>query len=150
MALYKPLVRLTNGQISQLPPGDTLEAPSTEVDIITLANAEASPVSPTKAVYKTGTTNQFMLAIATTAASAKVIGFTKETIANGTSGFVQTDGVIGGFVGLVPGTEYFLSPTVAGEITATPPSTLGQYSAKVGTAVSSTELEISISLTIQL
>lgn len=149
MALVKPLV-LVNGQIQQIQAGDVLNTVTTEVDIITLANATGASAAIGKAVYKTGTGNQFQLALGASGTQARVIGFCREVIPDGVAGYVQTDGVLGGFVGLVTGSEYYLSPTVAGDLTTTPPTTPGQYLARIGSAISSTELEITIVPTILL
>ena len=57
---------------------------------------------------------------------------------------VQTDGELTGFVGLVPGAVYYLSPTVVGAITNIPPVAGGQVVQKVGQAKDATTLLINL------
>lgn len=77
------------------------------------------------------------------------------SIAVGQSGMMITDGVMeattaewdfitGGSGGLTFGTAYFLSPTTAGKMVSAAPSTTGQYLVRIGTALSATVLEVSI------
>jgi hypothetical protein len=77
------------------------------------------------------------------------------SIAAGATGSIITDGtlvastgqwdaVAGTTGGLAFGTEYFLDPTTAGMLTATPPTSVGQCNTLVGMAISSTELELRI------
>ena len=51
---------------------------------------------------------------------------------------------------LIPGTAYFLSATLAGGITRTPPATPGQWVAPVGHAVAPTVLHVTIGATVKL
>jgi hypothetical protein len=62
----------------------------------------------------------------------------------------QWDAVAGTTGGLAFGTIYFLDPTTAGKITSTPPTTVGQCVVVIGTALSTTELELAISQPILL
>lgn len=149
MALVKPIKLLPDGNFGEFGAGDIVDAPSTEVDLITLVNGETVDMPAGSAVYKTGTGNICLLARADSQAASRVIGFAKTLIAANVSGYIQTDGIVGGFTGLTIGARYFLSPITAGAITTTCPTAAGQIVAPVGTAISATELEISIQPTIQ-
>lgn len=72
--------------------------------------------------------------------TARVAGIALATTTVGNPIVVQVDGVVSGFVGLTFNTIYYLSPTIAGAITATAPSTVGQYVQPVGYALSSSKL----------
>lgn len=80
------------------------------------------------------------LAIATSEAASDVVGAALADISSGAVGEFQTHGVIPGFTGLTEGTLYFLSASTAGAITATAPSSVGEYVVPLGVAVSATEL----------
>lgn len=70
------------------------------------------------------------LAKADTAANAEAIGMVT-TVTSSSVFVITTDGYVptsAGITGLVDGTTYYLSPTTAGALTATPPTTLGQIS----------------------
>lgn len=68
-------------------------------------------------------------------------GFALAAITATASGLIYVEGTITGLSGLTPGARYFLSDSVAGGITLTPPSSgAGKISQEVGTAVSATEL----------
>jgi hypothetical protein len=54
----------------------------------------------------------------------------------------QWDAVTGGSGGLVANTVYYLDAATAGKLTATAPTTAGQYVVEVGMALSTTELLI--------
>lgn len=150
MASQKPLVIIA-GQIQQIPAGDTLSAASAEVDVVVLT-AAATVVKGCPVYISTAAT--FNKANAAASGSAKVIGFAAAGITISTTGSIQTDGVLACTTGewdavasttggLAAGTEYYLAAT-AGLISSTAPSGSGSYVVKVGTALSTTELEISI------
>lgn len=63
------------------------------------------------------------------------IGFAITTAATGTTVYVQTDGIVGGFTGLFKGADYYVSDTVG-----TIATTTGTYDVFVGTAISATEI----------
>lgn len=54
----------------------------------------------------------------------------------------EWDALTGQVGGLTPGSVYYLSPSTAGEIQTTPPAVTGQFSVKVGKAVTPTILDI--------
>lgn len=146
-----PLV-LNNGEIQQLQAGDTLNAPITQAVQVS-QTADATTVAG-NIVYTT-TADHFGLAKADAAGTSKPLGFATAGIASSASGIIQTDGILaltttqwdavaGTTGGLTAGTDYYLDPATAGKITATAPSTTGQYVVKVGRALSTTELDIRI------
>lgn len=151
MAQHKPLV-LIGGQPQQMPSGDTLAATSMEVDVIAAINGNAGALTVGTPVYVSaaGTVDK---ASAGAVGTTRVLGLVKApSIATTATGLIQTDGTLtalttdwdviaGTSGGLTPGAMYFLSAT-AGEITATPPASAGQYVMSLGLALSSTELEI--------
>jgi hypothetical protein len=91
-----------------------------------------------------------------------VIGLVSDVnIANGANGSImiggifiattaQWDAVTGDIGGLVTGSRYYLSAATAGLLTATPPSTIGQYIEPIGYALNTTHLKISIEPYIKL
>lgn len=151
MAVQKPLV-IIDGQIQQIPSGDTLSSASSEVDVVSMTNANAGSIVIGTPVYVSaaGSVNK---ANAAASGTTKVLGLVKDaSISAAASGFIQTDGILsattgqwdavaGTTGGLTAGTIYYLS-TTAGLLSSTAPSGSGQYVMKVGMALSTTELEI--------
>jgi len=75
---------------------------------------------------------------ADSAANAEVVGMVS-VVGAGTDDFTLLNlGYVSGLSGLTANTEYFLSPTTAGAITATEPSTIGQVSKPLLLATSTT------------
>ncbi len=160
MSARKPLV-IVNGQIQQLQAGDTLDAMSSEVDIVSKTNGNASPIVICTPVYVKvdGTVD---MAKADASGTVQVLGLVKDTsIAASASGAIQTDGVLvattgqwdtvaGTTGGLTAGTVYYVDPSTAGKLTATAPTTTGQFVVRVGLALSTTELDISTTAPIKL
>ena len=154
MPARKPLV-LVDGLIRQLPPGDTVDAASSEVDVISLTNAGAAAAPIGSPVYVSAA-NNFALARANAGATARPIALVRDaSIAQSAAGFVQTDGVLeattaqwdavtGQTGGLTPGSVYFLSAATAGRLTTTAPTTSGEYVVRMGIAISTTGMEITI------
>lgn len=155
MALKKPLV-LNNGEIEQLQSGDTLDAPQSGGDVVSLTNDEAGPVVICTAVYIDAVTG-FKKAKADASATADAIGLVAKSpnISNGASGEVMVNGVMkattaqwdavtGQVGGLTFNEAYFLSPATAGLITVTEPSTVGQYVVYLGRAISTVEMMINV------
>lgn len=95
-------------------------------------------------------------------ATSKLIGLVYDSsIAAGANGSIaqggiltgstaQWDAVAGTSGGLAVGAFYFLDATNPGKLTATPPTTAGQVNVCIGSAMSSTELEVDIELPILL
>jgi tartrate dehydratase beta subunit/fumarate hydratase class I family protein len=75
-------------------------------------------------VYLSGTT--YTLAQADDIMSSEVVGIVS-AVADADNFTLQFMGYISGLSGLVAGEAYFISPTVAGTITSTAPSTVGQF-----------------------
>ncbi len=160
MASRKPLV-INNGQIQQIQSGDVLDAVISEVDLVSLTNNNAGSIVIGMPVYSADA-DDVDKAQANAVGTTEVIGLVQETsIATTASGFIQTDGVLsatttewdavaGTTGGLTPGAIYFLSSATAGELTETAPTTAGQFVLRVGKALSTTEMEISISQPIKL
>lgn len=160
MAIRRPLV-IVDGRPRQLPAGDTLDAPTTESDSIELVNGGAATLAVGTPIYISAS-GEFSAARANAFATVGVVGLVSSpTIAAASSGFVQTDGVLSGTTaqwdaitgdvgGLVPGQVYFLDAATAGRLTATPPSTVGQFVLQVGRALSETDFEITITIPIEL
>lgn len=151
MPARRPLV-IISGQLQNLPAGDSLDAPVSEVDVISLNNASGSSVSMGRAVYPGG--SGFLLAQSNASATKNVVGLVRDTaISSNASGNIQSDGVLtataaqwdavtGQTGGLTPGAIYYLSATTAGAITATAPTVAGQYVVQVGIALSTTAFDI--------
>ena len=160
MALRKPLV-IISGQVQQLSSGDTLDASAAEVDVVVLTNGNASAIVIGSPVYSDAA-GSVDLAQADASGTVEVLGFVKDTsISASASGSIQTDGILaattaqwdivtGDTGGLVAGTVYYLDPTTAGNLTVTAPTTTSQYVVRVGKAISTTEMEISIEAPILL
>jgi hypothetical protein len=154
MALRKPLVIIA-GVVQQISSSDTLDAVVSEVDAIVKQNGNAGAIVAGTPVYvKSATT--YDKAQANAAATSGVLGLQKEaSVAAGGNGTIQTDGIValttaqwdavaGTTGGLAFGTVYYLDPATVGKITATAPTTVGQYVVVVGRALSTTELDISL------
>lgn len=154
MALRKPLVIIA-GQVQQLPSGDTLDARAAEVDVVALTNGNISSIVIGSPVYS-DSAGSVDLAQADSSGTVEVLGLVKDvSIGAASSGSIQTDGILaattgqwdavtGETGGLVAGTVYFLDPSTAGKLTLTAPTTASEYVVRVGKAISTTEMEITI------
>jgi hypothetical protein len=160
MALRKPLV-IISGQIQQLASADTLDALVSEKDMLSLTNGEATALVICTPVYVSGV-NTCKKAQANAAGTVGVVGLAAvASTAAGASASVQSDGVLtattaqwdavtGLTGGLTFGTLFYLDPATVGKLTATAPSTAGQYVAPLGRALSTTDFEITIATTVLL
>lgn len=161
MALKIPLV-LTSGQIQQLQAGDSLNASCNEVDVVSMTNANAGAVVICAPVY-VAAAGTFDKAQANAAATTEILGLvaTSPSIAIAGSGNIQTDGILtattaqwdavaGTTGGLVAGTVYYVSAATAGLLTATAPSAAGQFVIRVGIALSTLDLDITVTPPIKL
>lgn len=160
MALRKPLV-VISGQVQQIPAGDTLDAVVSEKGVFSATNGEAAAVVIGTPVYVSAV-NTVRKAQANAAGTAGVIGLMATvSTAAAAAGSVQSDGILtattaqwdavaGTTGGLAFGAIYYLDPATAGKITATAPSTTGQYVQPIGRALSTTDLEITIGPSILL
>lgn len=153
MSGRKPLV-IVGGEIEQLQSGDYLSVPISGVNEVIQTNDEAGAIVIGAPVYNDAA-DGVKKAIATTSAASIVLGLvTDVSITNGATGSIavsgvltastaQWDAVAGTTGGLTFGTRYYLDVT-AGKISATAPSTVGQYVVEIGIALSTTELKINI------
>jgi hypothetical protein len=150
MALRKPLV-LVGGQIQQLQSSDYISAEQ----IPQFTNGNASPIVIGTPVYVSAD-DTVDKAKADASGTVEAVGLVADpSISAASSGGIQVDGVFtastaqwdavaGTTGGLTADTIYYLSATTPGAITATAPSTTGQYVKEVGIAISTTELKINI------
>jgi hypothetical protein len=156
MPAYKPLV-LVSGQPQQLQAGDTLDATTTEVEVIS-CTAGAGDIVIGNPVYISADST-IIKAKADAVGTTGVIGFAKESKTAGAATIVQTAGVVtlttgqwdtiaGTTGGLIFNTVYYLSGATAGLITATAPTS--GYVLELGRAVSTTSLKINIHQAIKL
>lgn len=91
-------------------------------------------------LYLSGST--YTKAIATSAAAAEVVGVVSKVITAGNVYELTLSGEVTGLSGLTAGEAYFLSESVAGGITITEPSVIGQVSVPIGVASSATTLYV--------
>ncbi len=155
MVARKALV-MNNGKIEQIQVGDTLDAAVSEVDIATLTNNNVGAIVIGNVVY-TDAAGGVDKAQADSISTAEIVGLVRDaSIGAAASGEIQTDGVLVATTvqwdavadttgGLTAGAVYYLSPTLAGELTSTAPTAVGQVVIRIGKAISTTDLEISIS-----
>lgn len=151
MASRKPLV-IISGVVQQLPVGDTLNAPITEVDVYSVV-ADAAFIAG-QVVYPSAAGHADK-ARANAVGTSNVMGFAQAAISSAASGVIQTSGVLtlttgewdavfGTTGGLTFNTVYYLSAGTAGLGTATAPSTVGQTVVRLGLALSTVDLLIGI------
>lgn len=155
MANRIPIVQVS-GQLQQLQAGDVLSVPVVSGgDIISLTNDDSGADVICAPVYS-DSASTFKKAKADAIGTKSVIGLIYDaSISNGVAGNVmvngyltattgQWDSVAGTSGGLAFGTRYYLSAATAGLLTATSPSSVGQYVVEVGIALSTTILKIDI------
>lgn len=147
MATKKALVIGSDGLPQQLQAGDTLGGTSETGQV----SQTATPaLIAGNVVYNSGA-DAVSKAQASAIGTKDVLGLAITAIAAASSGIVQCNGIVvlttaqwdavaGTTGGLVFNTRYFLSPTTAGLMTGTVPTTVGQYVAYVGRALSTTEM----------
>lgn len=152
MAVQKPLV-IINGQVQQIPAGDTMSAASAEVGVLSKVASSTTMVIGCP-VYAASAT-QVEKAAANTSNSSRVIGLMQSVSTGvGVAGYVQIDGVLsattgqwdaicGTTGGLTFNVAYYLSAT-AGLLTSTAPAASGNYVKKIGIGLSTTEMMIQI------
>lgn len=151
MSVRPPLV-LNAGRIQQLQSGDTISAPP---ELVSLTNANGSTINICAPVYVSSAAH-VDLAKGDATSTTDVIGLVYDTtIASGAAGNVIVDGIMtattgqwdaiaGTSGGLTAGAVYYLSAATAGLLTATAPSTAGQFAVPVGRALSTTQLELTL------
>lgn len=154
MAVKIPVV-VYSGELAQLQSGDSISSPITGVIELSQTNDEVGSIVICAPVYNdaadgvkkgkadaSGTSKLLGLVNATTIASAAAGMIATSGIMTATT--AQWDAVAGTTGGLAFGTYYYLSAATAGLLTATAPSTAGQYVVQVGVAISTTELKLQI------
>jgi hypothetical protein len=147
---------MISGKLGNLPSGDTLDVTSMGGgDALIQTNAEASPIVIGAPVYN-DVADSVKKAKADASGTTDVIGLVgATTITNGVTGVIQVNGILtatttqwdavaGTTGGLTVKTRYYLSAGTAGLLTATAPTTAGQYVVEVGIANSTTELKIDV------
>lgn len=151
MATKKPLVMGSDGRPQQLQSGDTI---ANAADTGQVNQTAAAALVAGNAVYTSGA-DAVNKAQANASGTKDVLGLATAAISSSASGTIQTNGIValtttqwdavaGTTGGLAPNAIYFLDPATAGKITATPPTTAGQYVCEVGRALSTTEFLIDI------
>lgn len=155
MAQRKPLVIGSDGRPEELPTSDSLDAAVNSKDVVSMVNGNAGSIVIGAPVYAKSTPGTVDLARANAAGTKNVLGLVADvSISAAASGNVQTDGILtatttqwdavtGQTGGLTPGTEYWLDAATAGKLTTTVPGS-GNYLVRLGTALSTTEMEISV------
>ena len=158
MALKKVLVLGTTGEIEQLQTGDTIDVTTDSNQVFTAQNATGVALTIGQAVYISAA-NTVEAALADNVTTSGVVGLVADaSIADGANGYILTDGTlvstdwaaVVGTTTLTPGSVYFLSDTAAGELTTTVPTAPGSFVTRVGTAINTTTLEVTISRPIKL
>ena len=143
---------MVNGKIQQMQAGDTIADPVSEQEMVT-QTADADLIAG-EAVYSSAA-DHVNKAKADAIGTVKLMGFANAAISNGATGTVKTSGILtlttgqwdalaGTTGGLTFNTDYYLSPATAGLLTATAPTTVGQYVVLAGRAISTTEMRILI------
>ncbi len=140
---------------------DDLDSIEAIAGLLTQVNSNASAITIRQPVYNDGN-DTVDLARANAAGTVEVLGLVHtasigasvagEFISNGTliATIAQWDVVTGDSGGLTAGTVYYLDPDTAGMLTTTGPSAASKYVVRVGRAVSTTRMEISITQPILL
>lgn len=160
MSAKKPLV-ITDGQVEQLQAGDTLDAAVSEVDVVSKVNGNAGAIVIGTPVYVKAD-GEVDKAQANASGTVQITGLARDvSIAAAASGIIQTDGVLvattaqwdavtGGTGGLTAGSVYYLDAATPGMLTATAPTTAGQFVVRVGLALSAIDIDISVTPPIKL
>ena len=140
---------------------EALDAVEATAGLITQTNSNAGTIVIGQPVYNDGN-DTVDLAKADAAGTVEVLGLVYSTsIVTTESGLFVSDGLLeatttqwdaitGGSGGLTFGIVYYLDPTTAGKLTTTGPTAAGKYVVRIGRAISTTKLEISISQPILL
>lgn len=146
--------------MSHMPTTDQPSSGSPTTPSVSLINGSGGTLVIGTPVYSSAS-GQIGKARANAAATARVVGLCQADIATAAAGLVQMDAVLtattaqwdavaGTSGGLTFNTPYFLDAAAAGKITATAPSSGGQFVTLIGFGVSPTELRLSIEPAIEL
>ena len=149
MALRKPIV-LNAGQFEELQSGDTLDASTSDKEVVSLTNNNGSTVSKGDLGY-IDAADGFDLADASAAGTADAICVVSDaTIATATAGNVQLDGILTGLSLTTAGAIQYLDTATPGGIVESPPTGAGNFIKQIGTAFSTTDLMIQFERRIKL
>ena len=147
-----------DGEIGQLKAGDTLDITASSNQQFSATNQNVAAITIGQPVY-IAAADTVDLALADAKATSGVIGLVSDANIDSTAiGTILTDGILTstdwtavvGAATLTVGSVYFLSDTVAGTLTTTATTTAGSFVTRVGTAISTTTLEVTISRPIGL
>ena len=154
----KIALTMYDGEIGQLKAGDTLDITASNNQIFSATNSNIAAITIGQPVYIQGA-DTVDLALADAKATSGVIGLVSDaSIDSSVVGTILTDGILTstdwtevvGAATLTVGSVYFLSDVTAGTLTTTAPTTTGSFVTRVGTAISTTTLEVTISRPISL
>ena len=154
----KIALTMYDGEIGQLRAGDTLDITASSNQQFSATNSNIAAITIGQPVYIQGA-NTVDLALADAKATSGVIGLVLDaSIDSSVVGTILTDGILTstdwtaavGAATLTVGSVYFLSDVDAGMLTTTAPTTTGSFVTRVGTAISTTTLEVTISRPISL
>lgn len=154
----KIALTMYDGEIGQLRAGDTLDITASSNQQFSATNSNIAAITIGQPVYIQGA-NTVDLALADAKATSGVIGLVLDaSIDSSVVGTILTDGILTstdwtavvGAATLTVGSVYFLSDVDAGTLTTTAPTTTGSFVTRVGTAISTTTLEVTISRPISL
>ena len=151
MATRKALI-FVNGELQQLPQGDTLDVTSGGIRLdIGRTNTNAGLIVIGQVVYPTsdtevdlaranvaGTSDAIGLVASTSIAASAVGNIVVKGILEATTG--EWDAVTGDVGGLTFNTEYFVDNTTPGKITSTPPGS--GFIVRLGHAISTTKFRV--------
>ncbi len=164
MTLRVVLVLGSDGLPQQLQSGDTISAPTSLPSVRAVTNADSVSLPFGTPVYASAA-DAVKRGQANAKATAKLVGLVFDaTIAAAAVGNIGTSGVMVGTPaqwdavvtgetgGLTFNASYFLDPANVGKLTTTAPTTAGsgQCNTFVGTALSTTEIEVAIAQPILL
>lgn len=154
----KIALTMYDGEIGQLRAGDTLDITASSNQQFSATNSNIAAITIGQPVYIQGA-DTVDLALADAKATSGVIGLVSDaSIDSSAVGSILTDGILTstdwtavvGAATLTVGSVYFLSDVDAGMLTTTAPTTTGSFVTRVGTAISTTTLEVTISRPISL
>ena len=154
----KIALTMYDGEIGQLRAGDTLDLTASSNQQFSATNSNIAAITIGQPVYIQGA-DTVDLALADAKATSGVIGLVLDaSIDSSVVGTILTDGILTstdwtavvGAATLTVGSVYFLSDVDAGMLTTTAPTTTGSFVTRVGTAISTTTLEVTISRPISL
>ena len=154
----KIALTMYDGEIGQLKAGDTLDITASSNQQFSATNQYGDAITIGQPVYIVAA-DTVDLALADVQATSGVIGLVSDaSIDSSAIGTIVTDGILTsadwtsvvGAATLTTGAVYFLSDVTVGTLTTTPTTTTGSFVTRVGTAISTTTLEVTISRPIKL